>query len=210
MTEKGLRNRSARLIRLPCSWAAFKCSLQWTLKSSTTILLRIHQYSVQKCMGMGSESAPSSTLQKLREGSYVCGDDQVTQGAHTGSSLPTARQEGSSKTGKGTHKQKSNHMTTEKVSCQRTTVPLGSDSSVLFWLKSLLRKAWKIMYLFGWGRQKRTVGNEAGEVNSLKRLLSRLEEKWDDISKKKVCIWKEKIKDSALFDILKYIITKDE
>lgn len=36
---------------------------------------------------------PPVPFQKLRQESHVCGDDQGTQGAHIGSSLPTASQE---------------------------------------------------------------------------------------------------------------------
>lgn len=111
---------------------------------------------------------PSVPFQKLREESHVCGG---TQGAHTGSSLPTASQEREAVKQEKAYTEKSDHMTTEKVSCPRATVPLGSGRSVLLWLKSLPKKAWIIIVSFWLGRQKRTVGKEVGEVNSLKRLV---------------------------------------
>lgn len=44
-------------------------------------------------MGKGNESAPASTLPKAEKKKVMCGDDQGTQGAHIGSSLPTASKE---------------------------------------------------------------------------------------------------------------------
>lgn len=180
MTGKSLRNRSARqirLIRLHCSWAALRvwqpfCSgcTNILFKSSWEREVRVH---------------PPVPFQKLREESHVCRDDHGTQGAHTGSSLPTANREREAVKQEKAYTNREKPSYVHRVSCQRATVPLGSDRSVLPWLKSLPRKAWKIIFLFGWARQKRTVGKEVRKLNSLKRLLSRREAKWTIHQRKK-------------------------